>query len=407
MTSNFDDLPHELLVHVVAPCAAKTAITLQRTSKTMQAAVKTSNLEAQQPELLRLAQFRLYQVREWLHDSATFNIAPQIFGVNTEATGNLWTAHVRRFAGAELQRRLAGDSPYKYIGESLDSEEEERPWPPTLPLEALSLTGPGVVHYKPMGENGGDPEEEGYAFSEARLAFGIELDYNELRHLLYVGRRWYKGEHGMGDKGESESVDVEPDPARGPYYDFTDEEAVEYALENMWDRDLYTGPWLKYHLHDAINDLLIRTGMPNNEPDVYSDVDVHCTGFQDHAGDDIVLGIRLGPFIDASGFDLKSQLGMSFLAGNDNEDFPSGAIQQVSNHLVADLIGWPVDSLQLRAVERELRARMKKVLRALKWPKDSLEWTAERWPQFANQEEFDEARLDSYLHFYVVFDANC
>ena len=43
---------------------------------------------------------------------------------------------------------------------------------------------------------------------------------------------------------------------------------------------------------------------------------------------------------------------MSFLAGNDNETFPSGAIQEVSNHFVADLLGWPVDSLQLQAVER-------------------------------------------------------
>ena len=378
----------------------------------MQAAVKTSNLEAQQPELLRLAQVRLDQVREWLRDSATFNIAPQIFGVNTEATGNLWTAHLRRFAGAELQRRLAGESPCKYVSESMDDD-----WPPTLPLEALSLTGPGVVHYKPTGNDGGDPEEEGYAFSQARLAFGIELDYNELRHLLYVGRRWYKGEHGMGDKGESESIDVEPDPARGPYYDFTDEEAVENALQFMNSPD-HTGPYLKYHLQDAIKDLLIRIGMPNYEPEpstpytkwakeknsgVYSEVEVHNTGFQDSAGDDLVLGIRLGPFIDASGFDLESQLGMSFLAGNDNEDFPSGAIQQVSNHFVADLLGWPVDSLQLQAVERELRARMKKVLRALKWPKDQ-EWNKERWP---HKEEFDEMRFNWDLKFYVVFDAAC
>ena len=103
---------------------------------------------------------------------------------------------------------------------------------------------------------------------QARLAFGIELHYNELRRLLYVGRRWYKGEHGMGLK-ESESVDVEPDPARGPYYDFTDEGALQYALENMLDRDLYTGPWLKYHLQDAIKDLLIRIGMPNEEPESF------------------------------------------------------------------------------------------------------------------------------------------
>ena len=57
--------------------------------------------------------------------SATNSLAPQIFGVNTDGLRDLCGP---TFAALpeRSQRRLAGDSPYKYIGESLDSEEEER-----------------------------------------------------------------------------------------------------------------------------------------------------------------------------------------------------------------------------------------------------------------------------------------
>ena len=328
----------------------------------------------------------------------------------------LWAAHLRRCAGAELQRRLTVEEGVYYDIGLADvvhrrrtvNDDEEQPWPPTLPLDALALSTAHVA-YKATGCNGGDPEEEGYGFAKAALCFGVALPYSDLRSMVYIGRRFYKS------GGASESVEDEPDRARGPYFDFTDEAALKHALTSTG----YGGPWLKYHLHTAIKDLLIRIGMPNHEPapsagyqewarehnmGVHSDVSIACTGFQDSAGDDVVLGIRLGPYMDAAGFDLKSQLGMSFLQESawnelygrfrgDDVDDASFEMRTVSTDFLAELLGWPVDSPQHRAVERELRARMKKVLCALKWPQGP-DWLT-------------DGALDALLEFHVVFNADC
>ena len=56
----------------------------------MNEGVKNTELEAQQSELLRLAQFRLGKSREWLRDKATTDVAPQIFGVTVDDC--LWSA---------------------------------------------------------------------------------------------------------------------------------------------------------------------------------------------------------------------------------------------------------------------------------------------------------------------------
>jgi len=403
---SLDTLPTELLTRITTACKATGALSLQRTSESLREAVRATALEAQQPELLRLAQRRLDAVRAWLRESAARQIAPQIFGAVDEP--DLWTAHLRRCAGAELQRRLAGDSPYNYLGEQRSSDEDAydaayEAWPPTLPLGALAMHGSACVAFKAAGKDGGDPEAEGYLFSgQATLCYGLEFSFSELRRLLYIGRRWYKGPSGMGG-GASDPVEAEPDPARGPYFDFTDEEALQHALETSLD---YSGPWLKYHLHDALADLLARIGMPTSKhtdpsdyvawqkahnSGVFSDVSLHCTGFQDSAGDDVVLGIRLGPRMCALGFDLDSQLGMSFLAGTGFVDEPSFAIQRVSADFTADLLGWPVGSLQHGALENELRSRMSKVLSALKWPGEQAAGT----------------EMVTFCDFHVVFDAGC
>ena len=74
----------------------------------------------------------------------------------------------------------------------------------------------------------------------------------------------------------------------------------------------------------------------------------------------------------------------SFLQGNDFEDSPGHAIQDVSTHFPAQILGWPADSLQHRALEAELHSRMEKVLRAL-----------------------NIADRRSELGFSVVFDEGC
>ena len=363
-----DALPPELQERIVARCTARAALRLQRCSTSFRAVVQGCLLNSPEvlSELLGMAHVSLSRVAECL-GSEQARGAFEAFGLPVDGF-TLREVHLRAAAGAELQRRL-------------DVQ---------LHLDALSLNGPGRVLYQAEGNDGYDPEENGYAFGgTAEICFGIVLGYQELRKLLYVGRRWY------GSAGSSESVTVDADPARGAYYDFTDVAALTNAVES---HD-YDGPWLQYHLPHAFNDLLDRVGMPNVRPEpdssysdwarkqnqnLHSSIDIHFTGFQDGAGDDVVVGIRLGPHLPASGFDLRSQLDASFLQGNDFEDSPGHAIQDVSTHFPAQILGWPADSLQHRALEAELHSRMEKVLRAL-----------------------NIADRRSELGFSVVFDEGC
>ena len=308
---------------------------------------------------------------------------------------------LRIFAGAELQRRLRA--------RTADPTPAQAQF---VAHDDLAL----IAAQTPYEEDDGEGDRPEYA-GEARLFYGVRLEYDELRELLYAGRRWYSCQ--AFNRPSHASQTIAEAPVVGMYGEFSTMEEVTRINELLQDGEkpeFYHGPERLDH-DDGLDDLLARIGLgvchrnrqrvdvrlrehavelsreASGSYNAYSqrwidcfeahavfhdasitdhanrrggnaesDICVGYTGYGDGPGPEVVLGIALGPRMDTNVFDLEQQYGCEFF----EDDEPGQCIEQVSAQYLADLLGCEDTSLKVRSVELALRAKMSRVADAIK-----------------------------------------
>lgn len=321
-------------------------------------------------------------------------------GLDRLLQGHKREKKLRLYAAIELQRRLRNQSA------ELTSAQQ-------CFVECNDLAARAAQ--KPYVEDDGEGERPEYG-GEATLMYGVRLGYDELKELLFAGRRWYAPAHtDYGDPLHASQARTETPVEGARYHDFTDAEEVarvDHLLRRGEDAEGYQGPrYLDHHL--GLDDLLKRSGLRishrnsqrlTNElkeracdlanaagvsfnsygllwsasfdahaahheankveranrhgGNLESFVDVGYTGYGDGPGPEVVLGIPLGPRINACVFDLIQQYGVEFCM----DDAPGQCIELASAAFVADLLGSTPTSLKARSVELALRAKMSVVV---------------------------------------------
>ena len=374
------DLSADQLGSIVAFCDFIDACELALTCTAARAAfvaLRDAAELAQWPELVK-------RRRKALHDAQA--------ALNRWREAETWKKRLRLMAAVELQRRLRS----RY-GPAEGADTPQRQFMDTSNLATVAAS-------VPFEEYDGEGDRPDYAGS-ATLFLGVRLGYDELRNLLYAGRRWY------GDSDEpigSQALHEPPHSERG-YHDFKNVDAVNDTQALLRKPDGYEGPeWLR---HDTgLNDLLKRLGMhsvqschvhertlrsqaldasraavpSHNEygrrwkacfdahaaymenlrahgENLRSLVNMGYTGWGDAPGDEVVLGIQLGPRQDMACFNLEPQFGVEFC----EESCPGYSIEQVSADFVADLLRCRPGSLNARSVELAMRGQMTEVVKAL------------------------------------------
>jgi hypothetical protein len=172
-------------------------------------------------------------------------------------------------------------------------------------------------------ENGEDEYDE-FSHAVAQICFGYQVSYQELRKQLYVGRRWFRNKSHETKYLSQPLSEAPPSDGKGGtcYTEITSMEDFN-TLSSGWEKGMmfsdcsvchqknyvckcktrpkglraWKGPGLKYHLSDALDDLMERLAVPKDLR-----LSIHYTGFLDEAGDDVVLGFKFGGLLPASFF---------------------------------------------------------------------------------------------------------
>ena len=281
--------------------------------------------------------------------------------------------HLRVCAASELLRRLDPDG-VEPTNTTMEAVKEV----------LLREHRPEVDHDVHVAED----EEDVMLFNGVgQLVYGYKTTFAELKKVIYVGRRWYSPANSEKDTKPSQSLSEKPYEGQEHYTEIH----CETDLSELWLGNspgiaypcagprpagvkAFNGPFLKYHLPDALNDLLKRAGL------AHFDVDIHCTGFMDEAGPEIVIGVFLG-CLDSCSFDLFHAIGVRFCKP---EDAQGHGIVDVTPDFLADLDG-----------HAEKQVRVHKLLKSVHDQLSSL--------QTLLPEVFDEDDLNLRL----VFNADC
>jgi hypothetical protein len=142
----------------------------------------------------------------------------------------------------------------------------------------------------------------------AQLCFGLKMKISDVQAILYLGRRWYNNDsynlsyvhktHPHRTEGQphlaSQDVAEDPHPRRGysefntmaDYRQFWSSPAEETTSDSGSGAKACNGPWMKYHMPEALVDLLARTKGEG--------VELIMTGYGDESGGDVVIGVALG-----------------------------------------------------------------------------------------------------------------
>ena len=185
----------------------------------------------------------------------------------------------------------------------------------------------------------GDGDDDRLLFSgEAQLTFGFLTTFDDLKEEIYVGRRWYADETLL-------SQELSEKPYEGKefyteihcYDDLSDgniwlgnSEGISYNYDGPRPPGVkaFKGPFLKYFMPHALEDLLKRAGLSD------LNVEIACTGFFDHAGDDITVGVNLACF-NSRAFDLYHATRVRFCdpdtaQGDGIVDVSSGFLESIT-----------------------------------------------------------------------------
>ena len=307
--------------------------------------------------------------------------------------------HLRTCAAVELLRRLEWvniDDPRSMsLVQAGKIEQHEYVMGKIENIPTPSFFEALLEEYKPEFDDNAmhvadDNDEDGMLYcGVGQLVYGYRITFAELKRAIYVGRRWY-AETFVGTKLTSRtSQDLSEKPYEG--HDHYTEIHCEADLLELWlgsspgiDYDYdgprptgvkaFKGPFLKYHLPVALKDLLTRAGL------AHLDVDIHCTGYMDEAGPEIVVGVPLG-YLRSSAVDLFHAIGTRFC---DPKDAQGHGIVEVTPYFLADLDG-----------HAEKQVRESKLLSSLRDQMSSL--------QTLLPTIFDE----SDLNLRLVFNADC
>ena len=255
-----------------------------------------------------------------------------------------------------------------------------------------------AVRSKPFTKTSID-ESESMEGGVASIVFGIHVEYDKLRMALMVGRRWwFTNQYQPDEEGNldfcdrhSQSLDEEPYPlVKGcqdaePRPPVKNEDYVDMREEADYQRAMNTNMWLKYVLFDAFESHMNRVGLPTGPKSLKelkedSHINIHCTGFQDCAGDYVVVGIRLGPELPGLGFDTQSQCGKAFF--DPAFDDPIVELCDEADGLVTGLLGLKDESIWYSSIWCELYGRLKEL--------------REKTPS-----------LRGWPSFYAVYNENC
>ena len=257
----------------------------------------------------------------------------------------------------------------------------------TFPPHAETLES--AVQSKPFcprGYEDGPPlelhegEYEEYDFrGSVSIMYGICIEYDTLRMHMMVGRRWwFTDPWPRGNRHASQALDEDLFPlVKGslddePRAPVKDKDYFDIINESDYKRAKESGAWMKYLLFDAFEEHLKRSGLDVEIPSRTGDADadkksimewspirIQCTGYQDAAGDSVVVGIQLGSELPGLGFDTESQCGKSFF---DEGYEPIVELGGDECSFVAELLGLDVDSEYFGCIWMLLYHRMKQLI---------------------------------------------
>ena len=239
-----------------------------------------------------------------------------------------------------------------------------------------------AVRNLPFAPTWEDESEEDMAYGQAvvSIVFGFRIKYDLLRMRLMLGRRWWFTSGKIC--GHSQSLDEEPyalvqgygdveprPPVKNEdYFDMLEEAdyvrakettkyVMKYILEDAFDSHMKrAGLVVGCKLAESTADFTVSDYVTSMQED--SHIGIHCTGFQDHAGDEVIIGIQLGPQLPGLGFDMQSQCERLFFDPFD----PIVQLADDPDTFVTGLLGlkddWTERSILYSAIWCELHNRL-------------------------------------------------
>lgn len=214
----------------------------------------------------------------------------------------------------------------------------------------------------------------------ADLCFGLRLGYGTAVRLLAAGRRW----RGNG----YDSLPMSAPAPEGEYIELPSIAAVDAAVQHYSDVLMQRCSTstnsldMSYATLQNRGDLKTRAGQAAGLTEsemahrVDGVVEILFTGYQDEAGPEVVIGIKLCD-LERFGFDLAPEFGVEWGAGLDGRG-RIGEIDEtnidvdhrranidvvgVSRRFVAGVLGWSTESALFASVEREISGRMTQLL---------------------------------------------